>query len=95
MTLAAPLDIVLFELPSRFWAERLLQRVHDTRLAWLEPGEDTSVVGVFLQADSADFARLLRQVQEWVGRAGLVAIRFEVDGRTYVLDRSEELLLTG
>jgi hypothetical protein len=89
------LDIVLFELPSRFWAERLLQCVHDARLAWLEPDEDASVVGIFLHGDPADFARLLRQVQEWVGRTGLVAIRFQVDGRMYVLHGSESLLLAG
>jgi hypothetical protein len=95
VSLGASLDIVLFELPSRFWAERLLLQVHDARVAWLEPDEDAAVVGIFLHGDPADFARLLRQVQEWVGRAGLVAIRFQVDGRMYVLDGSDSLLLVG
>jgi hypothetical protein len=86
VTVDSPLDIVLFELPSRFWADRLLQRVHETRLAWLEPGNDTSIIGVFLRGEPNDLALLLREVQQWLAAAHLVAIRFEVDERTYVLD---------
>jgi hypothetical protein len=86
MTLDSPLDMVLFELPSRFWADRLLQRLQETRLAWLEAGNDVSIVGVFLQGRPNDLSLLLREVQHWLAAAHLVAIRFEVDERTYVLD---------
>jgi hypothetical protein len=43
------------------------------------------VVGVLLNPDEDDLAHLLREVEAWVGKRGLLAVRFEVDGRTYVL----------
>jgi hypothetical protein len=79
-------DIVLFELPTRVAAEKLLQFVTPTRLSWLETGDGLSVVGVFLYADGSDLAVLLRDVQDWLEHSSLAAIRFELDGRTYVLE---------
>jgi len=43
-------------------------------------------VGVLLTPDELDLARLLREVQTWLDRSGLLALRFEVDGRAYVLE---------
>jgi hypothetical protein len=78
-------DIVLFEVPARGGATRLLAELSSSRLAWVERGDDVSVVGVLLAPDDDDLARLLRTVESWAERSGLPALRFEVDGRTYVL----------
>jgi len=79
-------EIVLFELPSKYYAEELLLRALSERVSWLQIGEDASVVGVLLAPDELDLARLLRSVQDWLEQSGLLALRFEVDSRTYVLE---------
>ena len=79
-------ELVLFELPSTSAAQRLLSELASERLAWLQDGDEAAVVGALLSPDSLDFARLLRDTRAWLERSGLGAIRFEVDGRTYVLE---------
>jgi hypothetical protein len=82
-----PLDeLVLFELPSKYFAEQLLLSALSERVAWLQIGDAASIVGVLLTPDELDLARLLREVQTWLDRSGLLALRFEVDGRAYVLE---------
>lgn len=81
-------EIVLFEVPARSGATQLLAELSSSRLAWMERGDEASVVGVLLNPDDGDLASLLRTVETWVERRGLLAIRFEVDGRTYVLQPS-------
>ena len=88
-----PLDeIVLFELPSKYFAEQLLLSALSERVAWLQIGEAASIVGVLLTPDELDLARLLREVQTWLDRSGLLALRFELDGRAYVLEAPLPLL---
>ena len=79
-------EIVLFELPAARTAERLLVHLAPHRLAWLQSGDRISVVGALLKPDADDLARLLWSVQEWLDDMGFAAIRFDVDGRTYVLE---------
>jgi hypothetical protein len=79
-------EIVLFELPGKYFAEQLLLNVLSERVAWLQIGEAASVVGVLLAEDELDLARLLRDVQAWLESSGLLALRFELDGRAYVLE---------
>jgi len=86
-------EIVLFELPTRWWAERLLSYVAPCHLAWLQTDDETAVVGVLLNPGEDDVARLLRAVHRWVTRSGIAAVRFELDGRTYVLDSAEAMLV--
>jgi len=78
-------EIVLFEIPPRSGATQLLAELSTTRLAWMERGDDISVIGVLLNPDDGDLACLLRTVEAWVEQRGVLAIRFELDGRTYVL----------
>jgi hypothetical protein len=87
-------EIVLFELPTRWWAERLLSYVAPCHLAWLQGGDEAAVVGVLLNPDEDDVARLLRAVHRWVTRSGIAAVRFELDGRTYVLEAPEASLVS-
>jgi hypothetical protein len=81
-------DIVLFEIPGQSGATELLAELSSSRLAWMERGDDVSVVGVLLNPNDDDLACLLRGVEQWVERRGLLAIRFEVDGATYILQPS-------
>ena len=81
-------DIVLFEVPGQSRATELLAELSSSRLAWMEQGDDVSVVGVVLNPNDDDLACLLRSVEKWVEQRRLLAIRFEVDGATYVLQPS-------
>ena len=88
-------EIVLFELPTDLSAYQLLKHFESSRLAWLQNGDASSVVGAVLTPDVTDFAELLRDVQAWLYRSRLQAIRFEVDGRTYVLEARQPALTAG
>jgi hypothetical protein len=79
-------ETVLFELPSKEYAEQLLLDALSDRVAWLRCGDEASIAVVRLAADELDLARLLRRVQSWLEGSGLLALRFEVDQRTYVLE---------
>jgi hypothetical protein len=81
-------EIVLFELPDRWLSESLLARTTASRIAWLETGGGLFRVGVLLNTNVDDLALLLRGVQIWLADSGLMAIRFEVDGRMYALERA-------
>jgi hypothetical protein len=85
-------ETVLFELPSKYHAEELLLNALSERVSWLQIGEDASVVGVLLTTEELDLARLLRCVRDWLEHSGLLAIRFEVDGRNYVLEAPRPVL---
>jgi hypothetical protein len=88
-------EIVLFELPAKRAAERLVTHIGTGRLVWLQSAEGPSVVGALLSPNPDDLAQLLRGVQAWLDRSGLPAIRFEIDGRTYVLDARQAALASG
>jgi hypothetical protein len=79
-------EIVLFEIPARSEAGELLAELSWSRHAWMEVDDEIAVVGVILNPDAGDLASLLRKVATSVARRGLLAIRFELDGRTYVLE---------
>ena len=78
-------DIVLFEVPGRLGAADLLRELASSRLAWIGRNAGAAVVGVLLNPNVDDLAVLLRRVEHWAADRGLVALRFEVDGETYVL----------
>ena len=50
---------------------------------------DINLVTARLRDHSADLAVLLRELEAWVVEESLFAIRFEVDGREYVLQAGE------
>lgn len=88
-------EIVVFELPTRVHADRLMEHVGSERFAWRQPADGIFLVGVLLTSDELDLAQLLRSVQAWLLRVGVAAMRFEVDGRSYVLDATRAVQPVG
>ena len=84
---------MIFELPTRRLAEGLLGQLSPKRFAWLQNGEGAADVAALLNPDHLDLAVLLRAVQSWLSATGLLAIRFEIDGKPYVLDAAPHALL--
>jgi hypothetical protein len=82
-------ELVFFEIPGFELAARLCERVGSDRLAWVQSGDGIRRVAVLIQPEDGDLAAILRTVERWVADHGLVAIRFELDGRLYVLDSGE------
>jgi hypothetical protein len=78
-------EIVVFEIPAGSEARRLCAELAVSRHAWIEADDKIAVVGVILNPDEGDLAGLLRTVERSVARRGLLAIRFELDGRSYFL----------
>jgi len=85
-------EVVLFELPISEFAQRLLFELQEDRLAWLYRREETGslFVAATLRAEGEDLAALLRKVQAWVTSFGLSYVPFELDGRRYELQATEE-----
>ena len=79
-------EVVLFDLPTAAFAERLVEHVGSERFGWCQVTYAGAFVGVLLTSDELDLAVLLRRVQAWAEQAGLTAIRYQVDGRIYLLD---------
>lgn len=77
-------DAVLFELPSPDDADDLSRTLHESYIAWTERWEDVWIVGAELSEDD-DLAALMRAAERWVAERGLVAIRFSLDARSYIL----------
>ena len=85
-------ETVLFEMPELEPAMALCARLAKHRLAWVQSREGLRLVTVQLLSEPGDLATLLRSVEEWVAERGLVAIRYEVDGRAYVLEAGRSTL---
>jgi hypothetical protein len=79
-------EVILFEISGFEEATELCELLAGGRLAWVESSDDLRRVAALLQpGEEDDLAALLRTVEGWVAERGLVAIRFEVDGRDYLL----------
>jgi len=79
-------ELVVFELPNRQRAAELVLDLAPKRFAWMQSDDDAALVATLLNPSELDLAELLRGVQRWLAWRGIVAIRFEVDDRMYVLD---------
>lgn len=79
-------ELIFFEIPGYDRAARLCEVIGADRLAWVQNGDEIRRVAALIQTDAGDLAVLLRVVERWVAEEGLGAIRFELDGRTYVLE---------
>ena len=79
-------ETVQFDLPDLAGAVRLATLLRPCfTLAGAEHG-DGALVHVFAGQETGELAALLRLVEHWVARESLRAIRFELDGRAYVME---------
>jgi hypothetical protein len=82
-------ETVQFELPDLAGAARLATLLRSRWAVSVNEEEDVALVDVYIRASGTDLASLLRSVEDWVARESLGAIRFELDGRVYVLESGE------
>ena len=82
-------EAVQFEIPDLAAAVRLTRLLGELWNVSLGDRSDINLVSAVLRSDPLDFAVLLRKVEAWIKEESLCAIRFEVDGREYVLAAGE------
>ena len=80
---------VHFEISDLAAAVRLTRLLARGRVVSLRERGDVNLVSAALRPERDDLAVLLRAVEAWVEEESLCAIRFEVDGREYVLQSGE------
>jgi hypothetical protein len=82
-------ESVHFEIIDLAASVRLTRRLgHDWNVS-LQDRRDVNLVSVTLRPGPDDLAVLLRNVEAWVKQESLCAIRFDVDGREYILAAGE------
>ena len=79
-------DLVHFEVSDVAASARLAERLSDRWNVVLSAEPDVMVLVVELHAAALDVALLLREVEAWVEEESLCALRYELDGRGYVLE---------
>jgi len=82
-------EAVQFEIPDLAAAVRLTRLLGESWSVSLRDRSDVNLVSAVLRSDPRDFALLLRKVEAWISEESLCAIRFEVDGREYILAAGE------
>jgi hypothetical protein len=83
-------ETALFEVHDVASSARLAGRLAERwKVAVTAERRDIVVVHAELKPDVEDVAALLREVEEWVEEESLSAVRFELDGRAYVLEAGE------
>jgi hypothetical protein len=82
-------ETVQFELPDLAGAARLATLLRSRWAVSVNEEDDVALVDVHIRASRRDLASLMRTVEDWVARESLLAIRFELDGRVYILEAGE------
>jgi hypothetical protein len=90
MTTAVQSDVVLIEIPDPGLAALLAERLADRWSVTVDASRpDVVAVRVELRPVEQDLALLMRDVSRWIEEEALGAVRFELDGRGYVLEAGE------
>ena len=79
-------NVVRFELPSYADVDDLAARIRPRWTGSTKREGDVWLVTARVRANANDLARLLREVEIYVAEAGLLAIRFRLDGRFYLME---------
>ena len=82
-------ETVQFELPDLAGAARLATLLRSGWAVSVNEEDDLALVDVDIRASRTDLASLMRTVEDWVARESLRAIRFELDGRVYIMESGE------
>jgi hypothetical protein len=77
--------IVLFEIPEFMELDEFLERIRPRWPGWTRDDEEVHVVAAEVVGEPSELAELLREVEAYVSDAELLAIRYWVDGRPYVM----------
>ena len=87
--MTTPSEIVHFEIPDLASAVRLSRRLGARWPVLLQEAREIDIVSVHLRPWEGDIAILLREVERWVAGESIYAIRYQLDGREYVLEAGE------
>jgi hypothetical protein len=82
-------ETVQFELPDLAGAARLATLLRACWTVSVTDEDGVALLDVELGFTPTGFASLMRSVEAWVEAESLRAIRFELDGRTYVLEAGD------
>jgi hypothetical protein len=79
-------DVVRFELPAYVGVDDLGAHIRPRWGGTIKFEQDVWYVSARLRRSESDLAALLREVEAYVAEAGLQAIRYQLDGRFYVME---------
>jgi hypothetical protein len=82
-----PPTAAAFELPSVPHATNLFAELQANWAGWIENGIDGTFVVVHTPERISELNELLAVVERWVTRQALLAIRFHLEGRVYIMQR--------
>jgi hypothetical protein len=79
-------DVVRFELPAYVGVDDLCAHIRPRWGGTIKFEQDVWYVSARVRRSESDLAALLREVEAYVAEAGLQAIRYQLDGRFYVME---------
>jgi hypothetical protein len=79
-------DVVRFELPAYVGVDDLGAHIRPRWGGTIKFEQDVWYVSARLRRSESDLAALLREVEAYVAEAGLQAIRYQLDGRFYIME---------
>ena len=79
-------NVVLFELPAYADVDEFEARIRPRWTGATRREGDVWLVTARARANTNDLAQLLREVETYVAEAGLLAIRYRLDGRFYIME---------
>ena len=79
-------EMMFFEIPTYVDVEEFCKRIRPHWPGWKLLDVDVWLVGATVKVDDVDLAALLRTVEAAIAELGLLAIRYCLDGRFYVMD---------
>jgi hypothetical protein len=79
-------NTVLFELPVFVDVDEFCERIRSRWPGSKEREDDIWLVSARVRTGKNDLARLLREVEAYVADSELHAIRYQLDGRFYVME---------
>jgi hypothetical protein len=83
-------NIVRFELPAYANADAFCARIRSRWAGTRRLDGDVWCISARVRKTKSDLALLLREVEAYVADAGLQAIRYELDGRWYIMDEPRQ-----
>ena len=78
-------EMIFFEIPAYVDVEQFCARIRPRWPGWKMLDVDVWLVGATVEVDDSDLAVLLRAVGDAIAELELLAIRYCVDGRFYVM----------